>query len=122
MRSYLPLETQELAERQAALCRIFSNPQRVLILWLLAEKERTVTEIALAIGASLQSASKHQRMMGLCNLVMSRREKHNIYDHIAENELVKNSQILVNKPDTRMIELEYETLRSQRTLPQGDTP
>src|SRR4030066_282000 len=98
MRSYLPVETRELAERQAALYRIFSNPQRVLIIWLLAEKERTVTEIALAIGASLQSTSQHLHMMGLCNLVAARREKHNIYYHITESELVKNSQILIDKP------------------------
>jgi hypothetical protein len=55
------------------------------------ERERTVTEIALAIGAFLQSASQHLRIMGFSNLVESRREHHNIYYHLADNELLKFS-------------------------------
>jgi len=50
MKPNLSSEIQELAEHQASLCRAFSNPQHVLILWLLAEREQTVTEIARAIG------------------------------------------------------------------------
>jgi predicted transcriptional regulator len=82
-------ETQKLAEHQSALCRVFSNSQRVLILWFLEEKERTVTEIALAIGASLQSTSQHLRLMELSDIVESRREHHNIYYHVADNELLR---------------------------------
>jgi DNA-binding transcriptional ArsR family regulator len=93
-------EIQKLAEQQSALCRVFSNPQRVMILWFLEEKERTVTEIALAIGASLQSASQHLRLMELSDIVVSRREHRNIYYHIAENELLKTclvqSKIFLN--------------------------
>jgi DNA-binding transcriptional ArsR family regulator len=81
-------EIQKLAEHQSALCRVFSNPQRVLILWFLLEKERTVTEIAQAIGASMQSTSQHLRLMELSHIVDSRREHHNIYYHIADNELL----------------------------------
>ena len=103
MNSHLPPEIQELAERQVAVCRVFSNPQRVLIIWLLAERERTVTEIALAIGASLQSTSQHLHIMGFNNLVESRREHHNIYYHIADNELTKNCLVLANRPKEKLI-------------------
>ena len=89
MNPILSEEIQKLAEKQSALCRVFSNSQRVLILWLLEEKERTVTEIALAIGASLQSASQHLHLMELSDIVESRREHHNIYYHVADNELLK---------------------------------
>ena len=78
-----------LAENQSALCRVFGNPQRLLILWLLEERERTVTEIALAIGASLQSTSQHLRLMEMSDIVESRREHHNIYYHIADSERLK---------------------------------
>jgi DNA-binding transcriptional ArsR family regulator len=105
MKPYLPPEVLELAERQAALCRIFGNPQRVLIFWLLAERERTVTEIALAIGASLQSASQHLRIMGYRNLVESRREHHNIYYHIAENEVLGSCMVLANRPKDISMEI-----------------
>ena len=105
MKPDLPPEIQDLAERQAALCRIFSNPQRVLILWLLAQRERTVTEIALAIGASLQSTSQHLRIMGFRNIVESRREHHNIYYHIADNERLKNCPVLANSPKDKLMEV-----------------
>jgi predicted transcriptional regulator len=105
MKPNLPPEILELAERQAALCSIFGNPQRILILWLLAERERTVTEIALTIGASLQSTSQHLRIMGFRNLVDSRREHHNIYYHIADNELLKNCLILANRPKDKSMEV-----------------
>jgi len=98
MKPDLPLEIQELAERQASLCRTFGNPQRVLILWLLAERERTVTEIALAIGASLQSASQHLRIMEFRNLVEPRRQHHNIYYHLVDNEILKNCLVFKNRP------------------------
>ncbi len=105
MKSSIPPEVLELAEHQAALCRIFGNPQRVIILWLLAEKERTVTEIALAIGASLQSASQHLRIMGFGNLVESRREHHNIYYHIVDNEVLKSCLVLASRPKDMLLEV-----------------
>jgi predicted transcriptional regulator len=105
MKSYIPPEILELAEYQAALCRVFGNPQRVLILWLLAERERTVTEIAMAIGASMQSASQHLRIMEFGNLVESRREHHNIYYHIADNELLKKCLVLANRPKGMLTEV-----------------
>jgi predicted transcriptional regulator len=105
MKPDLSPEVQELAERQASLCRVFGNPQRILILWLLAERERTVTEIALAIGASLQSTSQHLRIMEFRNLVESRREHHNIYYHLARNELLEGCLILANRPKNKVMEV-----------------
>jgi len=105
MKPDLPSEIIELAEQQAELCRIFGNPQRVLILWLLAERERTVTEIALAIGASLQSTSQHLHIMGFRNLVEARREHHNIYYHIVDNELLKNCRVLAHRPKDMLLEV-----------------
>jgi DNA-binding transcriptional ArsR family regulator len=56
-------ETQELAVRQAAMCGLFGSAKRVLILWALLDQELSVSEIALTIGASLQSTSQHLRLM-----------------------------------------------------------
>jgi hypothetical protein len=68
-------EVQLLAQRQAALCKVFSSHQRVLILWFLAEKERTVTE------------------------------RHNIFYRLAENDLLKNCLVLANMPKKKVIEV-----------------
>ena len=53
----------ERAKWQSSLYRIFGNPNRVLILWTLAEGERSVSEVASAIDASLQNTSQHLRLM-----------------------------------------------------------
>jgi len=98
MKLDIPNEVQILAEHQAAFCRVLGNPQRIMILWLLAEKERTVSEIALAVGVSLQNASQHLRIMGFNDLVESRREHHNIFYHLAENEFTKHCLVFTNIP------------------------
>jgi len=98
MRRTLSREIQDLAERQATLCKVFSNAQRVLILWLLAEEERTVTEIADAIGASLPSTSQHLHFMELSHILESRRERQNVYYRVTDNELLRNCLVLANKP------------------------
>jgi DNA-binding transcriptional ArsR family regulator len=102
-------EIQNLAERQATLCKVFSSPQRVLILWFLAEKERTVSEIAEAIGTSLPSASQHLHLMGLSNILESRWEHQNIYYRIADNELLQNCMILANRPKDQLTSIESQT-------------
>lgn len=108
MKPDIPREIQLLAEYQAAFCRVLGSPQRILILWLLAEKERTVSEIALALGTSLQNASQHLRIMGFNNLVEFRREHHNIYYQLAENELTRNCLVFTNRP--RDIHLEVSPI------------
>ena len=104
MKPNIPQNIQLLAEYQATFCRVLGNPQRIMILWMLAEKERTVSEIALAVGVSLQNASQHLRIMGFNNLVEYRREQHNVYYHIADNEFTKNCLVFTNRPS----ELHFE--------------
>lgn len=95
-------EIQLLAEHQASHCRVMGNPQRILILWLLAEREQTVTEIALAIGASLQSTSHHLHILEFGKMVRARREHNNIFYHLIDNEMVKNCPVVTNSPKGRL--------------------
>jgi DNA-binding transcriptional ArsR family regulator len=77
----------------------------VLILWFLAEKERTVSEIAGALGASLPSASQHLRLMELSDVLESRREKQNIYYRLADNDLLRSCLVLENMPKDKLAEI-----------------
>lgn len=72
------------AQEQANICRVFANATRILILWTLAEHEKSVGEIAEAIDASLQSTSQHLRIMKQRNVVTSRRNGQTIYYRISE--------------------------------------
>jgi ArsR family transcriptional regulator, virulence genes transcriptional regulator len=105
MQPNFPSEILQQAEHQASHCRVMGNPQRILILCLLADKERTVTEISLAIGASLQSTSHHLRILEFSNMVKTRREHHNIFYHLIDNEMVKNCPALANGPKVELTEV-----------------
>lgn len=73
-----------LAEQQAEICRVFANPTRVMILWALAKHERSVTEIAEAVDASLQSTSQHLRIMKKKKVLTSRRDGQTIYYRVSD--------------------------------------
>jgi DNA-binding transcriptional ArsR family regulator len=94
MNSNFPSGILQQAERQAAHCRVMGNPQRILILWFLANGKRSVGEIAEAIGASLQSTSHHLRILEFSGMVKNRREHQNIFYHLVDNDLVKNCPAL----------------------------
>jgi DNA-binding transcriptional ArsR family regulator len=79
-------ETRALAESQAAVCGMFGNPKRILILWTLADRERSVSQISSTVGTSLQSMSQHLRLMRESGVLDSRREGRTIYYFIANDE------------------------------------
>ena len=72
-------------------------------MWLLGDHERTVGQIALAIGASLSSTSQHLRRMELSNVVRSRREHHHIFYRTCNHELLRKCGILIGRPDKNLL-------------------
>ncbi len=62
------------SQAQAEICRIFSNPLRIQILWTLDEGEMSVSELSLAIGATVPNTSHQLRLMKDRDIVTSRRE------------------------------------------------
>ncbi len=90
MKTSLPKEMRELAQVHSRLSKVFSHPQRILILWLLEEREQTVSEIARAIGASCPRTSQHLLLMRNNNILESHREQKNIFYRIVDKELLKN--------------------------------
>ncbi|MBP6472449.1 MAG: winged helix-turn-helix transcriptional regulator [Chloroflexi bacterium] len=87
--------SEELAERQADICRVFANPRRVLILWAVAESEKSVTDIAEAIGASLQNTSQHLHLMKEKGILYSRREAQTIYYGLDQTAIATQCHLLV---------------------------
>jgi DNA-binding transcriptional ArsR family regulator len=83
-----------LAESQAEICGVFSNANRVLILWALGDQEMSVGEIASAIDCSLQNTSQHLRLMKDKDILASRREGQTIYYRIKQHELMEGCRLL----------------------------
>jgi DNA-binding transcriptional ArsR family regulator len=92
------LDMINLAEQQAEICKTFSNPTRILILWTLSEEELSVGEIADAVNASIQNTSHHLRIMKDRGILNARRQGQTIFYAIHDREIV---QSLLNKcPET----------------------
>ena len=89
-------EFRKQAEAQASICSVFSNARRVMILWILLDREMSVGDIAGSVGATLQNTSQHLRLMKDKGVLTSRREGHTIYYRIAENELMKDCLLVRN--------------------------
>jgi DNA-binding transcriptional ArsR family regulator len=89
----------ELAEKQAALCRAFGNPRRLIILWVLSKQELSVNEIAACAGSSLQNVSQHLSLLKRSGIVTSRRDGQTIYYQMAENEYFEHCPALLRAPD-----------------------
>jgi DNA-binding transcriptional ArsR family regulator len=89
-----------LAEKQAALCRVFGNSRRLLILWLLSKDELSVNEIAARAGSTLQNVSQHLSLLRKAGVVVTRREGQTIYYRIADHECIRNCPALLQAPDT----------------------
>jgi DNA-binding transcriptional ArsR family regulator len=90
----------DLAARQAALCRVFGNTRRLLILWLLSKEELSVNEITARAGSTLQNISQHLSLLKKSGIVTTRRDGQTIYYQIADLEYIKKCPALLRAPDT----------------------
>lgn len=81
-------ETTHQAEWQANICSVFSSAKRIEILWALTSGERSVSEIAKAVDASLQNTSHHLRLMKDKGILTSRRAGRSIQYRISEPKTV----------------------------------
>ncbi len=98
MNEYEFTKLEELARKQAALCKVFGSTRRVLIIWVLQGEEKAVTEIAKSVGSSMQSTSQHLRLMKDKGILTSRKVGQAVLYRIAENELMQNCTILKKNP------------------------
>jgi len=101
----LPETTLSKAEQQSALFRVFGNPYRLLMLWLLEEQERTVVEIAEALGITQMSASHHIRILEIHKFVHSRQKNGEDIYELVDRESLLNCRIFANKPLVMLTEV-----------------
>jgi DNA-binding transcriptional ArsR family regulator len=73
------VDMRAAASEAASLLRAIGSPYRLMILCLLIEKERTVTEICDAIGARQSLTSQHLTRLRLDGLVRAERRGHFAY-------------------------------------------
>lgn len=77
-------------EHAAMLARFFyglDDPTRVLILQLLLDGEKTVSELVSAIGSPQGRVSTHLGCLRHCGYVKTRREGRNVYYRLADDRV-----------------------------------
>lgn len=78
----------------ADLCKVLTDPKRLMILDALRHGDRSVSELAEAIGVALPNASQHLAVMRNAGLVESRRAGTTIIYRLAEPTIVDACDIV----------------------------
>lgn len=80
---------KEAYKLHAQVCQVLSHPKRLEILDLLSEGEKSLEELARAIGVSKANVSQHLALMRQRNLVSVRREGLRTFYRVANPKLLK---------------------------------
>lgn len=76
---------RERAIEASALLRLLANPNRLLIVCLLVEGERSVAELETVLGIRQPSLSQQLAELREASLLTSRREAKSVYYRLSEN-------------------------------------
>ena len=97
---------EELYRIHAEMCKVFSNPTRLVILDLLRDKEMSVTELIEKTGLTQSNISQHLSIMKSKEIVTSNRRGQNIYYRLKNPKIIKASdiikEVLSERPRSRM--------------------
>ncbi len=85
---------KEIQLFHAHICESLNDPKRVLILYLLREGRRSVTELAEALGVPQPTVSHHLKVLRERSLVLTEREGTTIYYSLADQRIIQALNIL----------------------------
>lgn len=77
-----------LTRRQAELCGLLASPVRLEILYLLGERERSVSELGARLGLAPPNLSQHLRLLRDQNVVAARREGRHVRYQLVNRKLL----------------------------------
>jgi ArsR family transcriptional regulator len=89
-----PYEDPELFKIHASYCGIFSNEKRLRMLWLLAEKEYSVNELAKEVGINASNVSQHLRVMKDKGIVIERKEGQQVHYSITNKKFIEGYKLI----------------------------
>lgn len=78
----------------AELCKVLTDPKRVMLLNALCDTERTVSELAELLGCSLPNVSQHLGVMRAAGFVETRREGTAVFYRLVEPAIVEACSIV----------------------------
>jgi DNA-binding transcriptional ArsR family regulator len=88
-----PLQ-QEVTNLHAEVCSALADPNRILILYSLSEKPYTVNDLAITLGLSQPTTSRHLKVLRDRNLVETVRQGMNVEYRLADHRLIEALDLL----------------------------
>ncbi len=85
---------EEVVRMHAQLCSGISDPNRILIIYNLADSPKCVNEIASTLELSQPSVSRHLKIMRDCGIVRASREGQSVIYSLADRRIIQALDIL----------------------------
>jgi ArsR family transcriptional regulator len=85
---------EELNRLHADLCSAIADPTRILLLYALSERPRTVNDLASVIGASQSATSRHLRVLRVRGLVRATRLGPSVEYRLGDERLIEALDLL----------------------------
>jgi ArsR family transcriptional regulator len=85
---------QEIIQLHADICSALADPTRILILYTLSDRPRTVTDLAAEIGLSQPAVSRHLKVLRERNLVRALRLGPSVEYSLIDRRLIEALDLL----------------------------
>jgi DNA-binding transcriptional ArsR family regulator len=86
--------SQEITQLHAHICSAMADPNRILLIYALAEKPHNVGDLAEEIGTNQPTTSRHLKILRDAGLVLSERQGANVEYRLADMRLIDALNLL----------------------------
>ncbi len=86
--------SQEVTQLHADICSALADPNRILLLYALAEQPRTVNDLSEEVGTNQPATSRHLKILRDAGLVVSERQGTCVEYHLADMRLIEALNLL----------------------------
>jgi rhodanese-related sulfurtransferase/DNA-binding transcriptional ArsR family regulator len=108
-------------EGLSKLLKAISNPNRLEVIEILSQGEKSVEGIVLATGMTFANASQHLQVLKNNNIVKTRKDGHYVYYSLVGDEFIALHQHIVRYAATEIAELE-KVVKRQREAYESQNP
>ena len=85
----MKIKNKEIFKIHSEVCKTLANPNRLMILALLAKKEMSVGEIVEVLGIHLANVSQHLGTLRAKNIIKSRKDGQMVYYSLVDKRLIE---------------------------------
>jgi ArsR family transcriptional regulator len=110
-----PPDALEQFRLHAEICKVLTDPKRLLLLHVLRDGERSVGELATELGLSLPNTSQHLAVLRSAELVDGRREGTSVRYRLAEPAILDACDIVEGIVERRRIVRRTDLTASAQT-------